>query len=95
MSVRKPTIPTKFGVRKPPQLDASRHRGTSLIRPLNALAVMIPQGRDGRSKAAREGLATECSSNYVVRRPSMALQASSASPSVLKGEPTTLTAHLF
>ena len=46
-------------------------------------------------KAAREGLAIDRSNNYVVRTPSMALQASSASASILKGEPITFTAHLF
>jgi hypothetical protein len=55
-SVRKPTIPTKFGVRNPPQLEASRHRAGLSLAPLNVLAVMISQGRDGGAKAAREGL---------------------------------------
>ena len=74
----------------------SRTRGDDLMDGL-ILQIMTMGERksSARGKAAREGLAIDRSNNYVVRRPSMALQASSASPSVLKGEPIILTAHLF
>jgi hypothetical protein len=73
----------------------SRTRGDDLMDGLILQIMKMSERKSSaRGKAAREGLADR-SNNYVVRTPSMALQASSASPSVLKGEPIILTAHLF
>src|SRR6266404_4327331 len=57
-----------------------------------------PQSVRGASSSWRVLLPpSQCSysHNYLVRYPSMALQASSASVKEAKGEPPTLTAHLF
>jgi hypothetical protein len=64
-------------------------------RPAHIQAQPEVEGKGERAKASREGLAINRSDNYLVRWPSMAVQASSASESVPKGEPPTLMAHLF